>query len=730
MFCIRKYIAVVVVLCLAHSMAWGQELRVNTAEPRIALVLGGGGARGAAHIGVLEIIEREHIALTCVVGTSMGALVAGSYAAGMTPEEMRRQLSAADWGDMFLDGADYGQLSYRKKRISQRYLSGVELGVTSKGVEFHSGVIAGTKIKLFFNQLVKADYGVRKIEDLPLPVAIVATDIGTGEEVVFRSGSLSHAMRASMSVPGFMAPLDYQGRKLVDGGLVDNLPVAVARDLCQPTHIIAVNVGSPLRPANEIGSLISVTGQMIGVLTDQNVTRSIASLKPEDIYLYPDLGDIGAVDFQRSEDAIAAGRKVALSELPRLQALASPVALPERARAIAANDLPLFIDAVEVAPLQHVHPDYVQRQIRQRSGQYLDRAQLEQDLIRIYGDGFYESVDYQIEQREQRNILMVEAKENNWSSDYLSFGFNLDAEYQRGSEFNLRTAYRNTWLNSLGGEFFAAINIGGKTSLELNFYQPLNSRQDYFVEPAYVSRREDLPIYLGSEKIAEYQLNTAYADWMLGRNLGIYGQAKVGWREYRIRADQEISEVLLPGINEQYGGFYAGVVVDNRNRLFFPSRGWYGELSYFDSREMDYQKINGDINYAYAVDDFVLAGRVNYVTSLASDLPVYDYVRLGGFLHLSAYARNQILADEVFYTHLRAERIMGRMPLGLSGDIRLGIGIEAAHMGVNYNQLEEGDWLDSGVIYLGGETPVGPVYIGYGFNLKGDFNLYFQLGAY
>jgi NTE family protein len=214
---------------------------------RTALVLGGGGARGSAHIGVLEVLERERVPVDCVVGTSMGGLVAGSYAAGLSPKAMREKLSKADWADMFLDLADYSQISYRKKKIGWRYLTGTEIGITDQGMQIQPGMVAGEKIKLFFNQLVDADLGEREIQELPLPLAIVATDIGTGARVVIRNGSLTAAMRASMSVPGLMAPVEHQNRKLVDGGLVDNVPVKVGRDLCQADRVIVVNVGSPLR---------------------------------------------------------------------------------------------------------------------------------------------------------------------------------------------------------------------------------------------------------------------------------------------------------------------------------------------------------------------------------------------------------------------------------------------------------------------------------------------------
>jgi len=699
---------------------------------RTALVLGGGGARGSAHIGVLEVLERERIPVDCVVGTSMGALVAGSYAAGQSPKVMRGKLAKADWADMFLDVADYSQLSYRKKKVSRRYLSGAEIGLTKRGMQIQPGMVAGEKIKLFFNQLVDADLGEREIQELALPLAIVATDIGAGERVVIRTGSLTLAMRASMSVPGLMAPVELQNRKLVDGGLVDNVPVGVARDLCHADRVIVVNVGSPLKSPDSIGSLLSVTSQMIGILTQQNVERSLASLSGGDVYIAPELGDITAVDFARYEQAADIGKAAAERQLSALRAFSvdehTYAAWKHRNTDIRKREV--RIDKVVIAPLERVHPEYVARQIEQKEGELFDRVKLDRDLVRIYGDGFYDNVDYRVITQDQKNILEITAKEKNWSSDYLTFGFSIENEYQQGSNFNLRSAYRNTWLNPYGGEVFAAVDVGNQSSIELDYYQPLNYRQKFFIEPRYFKNREIIGLFSENTERAEYKLDTSYSELMLGANLGVYGQTTMGWREYDIKGSADVGAAILPDISERYGGALFSVNLDRRNRIYFPSRGWRGEVAFFDAHKEGYKKLSTDLSGAYKVNKFVFSARAMYVASPGSDLPLYDAVMLGGFLNLSGYASNQILADDAFYTNLRAERIIGHMPLGLNGDLRMGFGLEAAKLQTNYTMPDTDGWLDSGVLYLGGETPLGPLYLGYGFTFSGDYNLYFKLGAF
>ncbi|HSX50955.1 MAG TPA: patatin-like phospholipase family protein [Cellvibrio sp.] len=698
---------------------------------RTALVLGGGGARGSAHIGVLEILERERIPVDCVVGTSMGGLVAGSYAAGLSPKDMREKLAKADWTDMFLDLADYSQVSYRKKRISGPYLTATEIGITSNGMQIQPGMVAGEKIKLFFNQLVDADLGEREIQELPLPLAIVATDIGTGERVVLQDGSLTKAMRATMSVPGLMAPVELNGRKLVDGGLVDNVPVAVARDLCKADRIIAVNVGSPLRPAESIGSLLSVTGQMIGILTQQNVHTSLSSLREGDIYIAPELGEITATDFVHYDKAADRGKAAAEKQIAALRNLS----VSEQEYSAWRHNMrdqrkrEILIDKVVIAPVTLVHPEYVARQIEQQEGELLDRVKLEQDLIRTYGDGFYESVDYRVITQDQKNVLEITAKTKHWSADYIVFGFSLESEHKEGSNFNIRSAYRNTWLNSYGGEFFASVNLGNQPAFEVDYYQPLNHRQSFFIEPSYSRGRETIGLFADDRELATYNLDRAHGDFLLGANIGIFGEATVGWRDYKIKGDAEVSTIPLPDVDEDYGGTLIALNMDKRNRLYFPSRGWLSNISYFDSGEENYSKLSVDISGAYKLGEYVIAARTAYGGAVHGELPFYDSMMLGGFLNMSGYASNQILGDDAYYAHIRAERIIGRMPLGLNGDMRVGFALEAATLGVNYT-MENEEVLDSAVIYLGGETPFGPLYLGYGFTFEGNYNLYFKLGAF
>jgi NTE family protein len=703
------------------------------ARPKIGLVLGGGGARGAAHIGVLELLEELRVPVDCVAGTSMGALVAGAYAAGLPPAQMRKLLGEADWADMFNDLPPYDEINLHRKSILRNFIPGSETGVTEKGISYQTGIVDGQKIKLFFNRLVGASRGERYIEKLPLPLSIIATDIGTGERVVFREGSLTSAMRASMSVPGLLSPVDIGGRKLVDGGLVDNVPIGEVRERCQPDVVIAVNVGSPLMKAEDVGSLLSVSAQMVNILTEQNVTRSLATLKPSDIYIKPDLGTITAGDFGRNAEAADRGRVAAETVRGQLARLGTtPTDYAAWRSTIDSTGKPRpIVDEIQIAGLVNANPAVVERHLRIKPGDELQASNLNDDLNRAYGDGYFQSVDYQLLRERDRNILRITPVEKPWGPDYMRFGLNLEADSSKASSFLLRAAYHKTLMNQLGGEFIATVDIGTNYGAAIDFYQPLDPAQRFFVEGAASYRNSSENLYQNDERIAQYSVGKSSFGAWLGTNIGILGQARLGWLEQRIDYERDIGSPLLPDASVRFGGWAAKLSLDQLNRLYFPTDGWATNLRYFDAQEGDYSRADVDFIGAYSLGKTVFNTRASYSGSVDGNLPFYDAAQIGGPLNLSAFARGQIIGDDITYAGVRAEQIIGAFPLGFRGDLRLGVALEAAHVGRYFTEtnLSSSDYLNSAAIYFGSDTPIGPLYIGYGRSSEGNWNAFFTIGV-
>jgi NTE family protein len=578
---------------------------------------------------------------------------------------------------------------------------------------------------------VSADTGERLIEALPLPLALIATDIATGERVVFREGSLTQAMRASMSVPGLMAPLEYGGRTLVDGGLVDNVPIREVRDLCGAEVVIAVNVGSPLLKASEITGLLSVSAQMVSILTEQNVTQSLATLKPGDIYIKPDLGTIGAGDFPRNGEAADRGRAAAQAVADALRALAvDEAAYAEwRGRLVGTPARLAQVDEIEIAGVKIVNPATVERYLDQKTGEPLDTVALNRDLLRIYGDGHYEGVDYVLLRQRDRNVLRVMPVEKSWGPDYLRFGINLNTTLKSGSTYSLRAAYQKTWLNPLGGELILAAELGNNTGLGVEWYQPLEPTQRYFVEAAASVRRESAPIFVDDNRISDYRNSVSRFDLVGGVNIGLLGQTRLGWREERVDVELETGVPLLPEEALRTSGWFAALELDQLDQLFLPTRGWAVKTSWFESTRRDYNRVGISFSGAYPLGDTVLGLRASFTGSTHGTLPLQDLATLGGMLNLSGFAKNQLSGDKITYAHVRGERIIGRLPLGLRGDMRVGLALEAGRVGRPLSEPNRTGWLDSVLVYLGGETPLGPAYLGVGHSSSGTSNAYLAIGT-
>ena len=258
-------------------------------RPRIGLALSGGGARGAAHIGILKVLEREHIPVDYIAGTSMGAIVGGMYASGMSPEEIETQLTAVDWDDVFDDNIDRADRSFRRKDDDRLWMIPHKPGFNDGKIKLPPGLVQGQKISNLLTALTLHVADIDDFDDLGIPFRAVAADIRTGEKVVLDSGSLATAIRASMSIPAILSPVAWGDMMLVDGGIASNLPIETVRAMGADI-IIAVDISTPLQGEDVAQSILSIAEQMSGFLTRRNVEAELRTLGERDILLVPELG--------------------------------------------------------------------------------------------------------------------------------------------------------------------------------------------------------------------------------------------------------------------------------------------------------------------------------------------------------------------------------------------------------------------------------------------------------
>jgi NTE family protein len=709
-------------------------------HPRIGLVLGGGGARGGAHLGVLEVLESLRVPVDCIAGTSMGALAGGAYAAGASPAEIEEIVARTDWNNMFDDSAGRQSVDLRRKSLDDRFYSGLEFGVSLEGIRFREGALAGEKLKLFFNQLVHSELGERSIEQLAIPLAIIATDIGTGERVAIRTGNLTSAMRASMSVPGLMAPVQRENRKLVDGGLTDNLPVAEVKALCNADVVIAVNVGSPLFKPAEVTGVVTVIGQVVNILTEQNVEKSRLLLGPGDIYIQPDLEDITSTSFTRQLDAAKRGREAALAASDRLRRYS----LPERefltwqgSVRLAGKPMPPVVDKVEIAQTRFVNPETLRSGIRQKEGEALDTQALATDLVAEYSQGDLHSLDYSVVRERDKTILRITPVEKPWGPSYVRFGLGLASDFRAESEYNFRALYRRTWMNPLGAEWLTTAQIGSEQGINTEFYQPLDRTHVSYLRFFASAGLRKLPIFVNGDRLAVYRIQENRVGAEAGMNLGASGRASVGWVERSLGSVLDTGPNAFLNASERVGGPTATISIDTYDQPFFPTRGLKLDVTHFDALRASsnapgfspYSRSEARLGVALSHDRFTYLAGLEGGTALKGTLPLADAFTLGGPRRMSGFAHDQMLGGDYMFGRLEGQyRLNFDSPLfGLS--LIGGVLAEAGRMNKLLTDTSLAGWQHSYGAYLAANTFLGPVYLGVADAKNGKGRFYLFIGS-
>src|SRR6202047_2210668 len=320
-----RTLGVSLVGALLMSSAWGADVApapdpIPSVRPRICLVLSGGGARGMAHIGVLKILEELKVPIDCIAGTSMGAVVGGLYASGMTAAQIEATMRSLDWQEAFRDAPPRRDLAFRRKQDDRNFLVRLPLGLKHGRVLLPKGLIQGQKLQETLRQLTLPFSNSTDFDLLPTPFRAVATDLLTGNAVLMDKGDLAIAMRASISAPGVFAPVETQGRVLVDGGLAENLPVDVARQMHADILIVS-DVSFPLQSRSALDSALSISNQMLAILVRKDADRQRATLGPSDLLVEPVLGPASSTDFTAANSTIAAGENAARAMLARFDPL-------------------------------------------------------------------------------------------------------------------------------------------------------------------------------------------------------------------------------------------------------------------------------------------------------------------------------------------------------------------------------------------------------------------------
>jgi NTE family protein len=727
-------------LLLNAAGAFAQEKK-----PRIGLVLGGGGARGMAHLGVLKVLEEMRIPISCVAGTSMGALVGGVYAAGVPVEEMTERVGRIDWRDMFKDDPPRAEKPFRAKQDDFQNLFAFELGQRGLSLLLPPGATAGYKFEFLLREMVarSGNFAQQDFDLLPIPYRALATNIENGTSRVFRRGDLVKAMRASMSVPGAIAPVEIDGALYVDGGLLQNLPVAAAREACADV-VIAVNVGSELLRREELGTAFGISLQMLNVLMEQNVRSSLASLTSADVLITPELGAFSSADFETAAMLIPRGEAAARAQAEKLRKFSATESEYQAWRASLAARLASVPPVTEVRVATgrgRVNPQVIERELaevpgidlRRRTERDFSVANLNVRLEQVYGGGDFERMDYEFIDGPAGRAVEVRGVEKSWGPNYVKFGLGLAADSDQ-TRFNLGISLRATWLNSLGAEWRNDVQLGFSNRLASEFYQPLSFRSGAFVAPRIELNERPIAFFVEGRRIGEYTVATARAHLDAGLQ-NKYGELRLGAFTGSLNAKEDFGLVtLLPDYSIAQTGYTASAILDQIDRPQFPRSGVYASIKAFgivrsDDPEGVYGKAEGFALAAKSWGNHTLQLAGYYGDTIHGETPVYDPFLLGGFLRGSGYRMDELFGASAALIRVVYTNRLATLPHPLGSGVYVGGSLEATRARTGLEG--DDDTRPSASVFLGIDTFLGPAYFAFGQALSGDkpWSFYLILGT-
>ena len=710
-------------------------------RPKIGLVLSGGGARGMTHVGVLKILKQMNVPVDYIAATSMGAIVGGLYASGMSPEQMEKQLEAVNWPTMLSDSPARGDVSFRRKEFEAQFPLGLEIGFRDGQFRTIKGALSGSNLELFLHELTRNVDRVEHFDQLPIPFRAIATDMVNGEQIVFSNGRLYQAMRASMSVPGMFAPVELDGRILGDGGLVNNLPVDVVRAMGAEV-VIAVNIGTPLASRSQLSSIVGYASQMLNILTEQNVRAQLGTLGPRDVLISPDLGDLTFIDFSKGTEFIALGVKAAEAvrdQLARLSSTPVQYAVFEQRLARPEQTLPKTLDFVRIEGTQYANPQALEDQMHTKVGEPFSVKVLEKDMTLLYGRGDFEQIDYRLVTQGAKEGVVVNVTEKSWGPNFLRFGLLLSTDLQGDSTFNAMAGHRRVWINSLGAQWLNQVVLGSTRRYATEFFQPLSLGNFMYVSAYGSAQRSPEYVFDGSSRIAQYDVLNQSAGVDLGTTFGTSGDVRVGIKWFHQRGDPEIAEKEYPTVKSTETGVRVLVRWDNLDNPYFPRHGLrvVGEAFAGNDRltvlgqTFDYDnssRASGEGNYAFAINPknfFNVGVKVGAIRNERTT--VTNDFNLGGFLQLSGLRTNQLSGNYVAFSRAVFYHELLQLPV-IGGTVFVGGSIEAGNVWQSRDQISSRDLITAGSVFFAANTWIGPAYFAYGRASGGQSTFYLYLG--
>ncbi|HXZ59976.1 MAG TPA: patatin-like phospholipase family protein [Steroidobacteraceae bacterium] len=712
------------------------------ARPRVGLVLSGGGARGAAHVGVLKILEQLHVPVDAIAGTSMGAVVGGLYASGLNAREIEKIMTSLNWQTAFRDRPPREDLTLRRKQEDENFLVKFPLGVRGHKIVLPKGLIEGQGLSQLLRRLTLPVARITDFDDLPTRFRAVATDLESGEPVVLGSGDLTSAMRASLSAPGIFAPVERQGRMLVDGGIADNVPVDVARAMGVDL-LIVVDVGAPLQQRAKLTDVTSISNQMLAILLRRNAEQQLATLSPRDILIAPPLGDASSFDFGAVARYISVGEAAARTATQQL----APLAVSEgemqhyQQRREALRLPPPVIQFVQAEGGSEQYSQSLDRLFKDMAGKPLDPDAVARRVTALYGLGGLDTLDYRVVGRDNYYGLALDARPSSMGPNYLRFGLSLQDDFQGHATYEAAVRFVMSGITRNAGEWVTDFQ-GGTTSLvSTELFLPLAEFSGWFVMPHVSDEARELYWYNDQSLEAEYRVHTFQYGADFGYQFGNWGEARVGAQRQQGHYVLEVGDATDPNLPEQSFtpfdliNYFVRFTYDRLDDINFPHSGQQATLQWSGNRDASglgqySDQVTASYLGAYSFGRDTFSFSAAGGTTLQANVTDLNLLyTLGGFLNLSGLRANSLLGANYGIARILYYRQIGRGGPGyFDVPTYLGASLEAGNVWESRSEATFGNTRKDASVFLGMDTLLGPLYLAAGFDEHGNQAFYLFLG--
>ena len=712
--------------CNQHFLL-GQQEAEKPKHPKVGIALAGGSALGLAHVGVLKWLEEHHVPLDYVAGTSMGGLVGGLYASGYDYQEMSEFISQIDWSEALQLSSPFNDLAFRRKEDEVAFPNQLELGLRH-GISLPPSLSSGNGVGLLISRFTSPYVGMKSFDDLPTPFRCVAVDLKTGKQVIFQNGALFDALRSTMALPGIFSPWKVGNEVLVDGGVLNNLPVDVAKNMgCDV--VIAVALRSPAIEGKPPSSILGIANRTLDIQVVGNQQRNMGLA---DILLMPELEGFGSLDFYRAKELATLGYEAAERKARFLETLAvndsdwAAHLQARQSRRRKATTAPAFI-SVTAVPQDQV--PRIEERLSHLTGTNFNQATLDKELTIITGYGRYESADYRAAEENQGEGIGVHLRAKDYGPPFLNLGFTIDGSSGDGLRFGF--GGRLTFLD-LGGprsEWRTDFNVGTYNYIATEYYwRPKAS--PFFIAPRVSYGDSAFSYYKNGENILTFRLKEPAFGVDLGIAGGRFSELRFGYQLGRQTLNTTQGTPIVPDIQGNQSLLRLRWAFDNQDMAAVPTRGIRSitEAQWVMASpvaQKAYPFFSSHFSWARTLAPrYVLITAVDGGTTGSGQIPL-PLFSLGGTTRLRALSRNQLLGSSYYYGSMNLLRSLSDKPISMFGRLYLSGSYE---VGNAFFRHQSANPFQDGAVGIVGETFIGVIFFGGSVGEDGERKIFFRLG--